>query len=105
MGTLDPQVVGALIQAVTHDTNTNVRLAAIDALTRVSGNPEVRQSMQQSLAHENTPMVQAALIDYVVDARDRTAVGTLKLLTGREDLNPAIRQRADRALKQLTEYK
>jgi hypothetical protein len=50
-------------------------------------------------------MVQAALIDYLVDARDRGAVTTLRQMAGREDLNPAVRQRAGAAMQQLTEYK
>jgi hypothetical protein len=105
MGTIEPDVVSALIQAVNHDANVNVRLAAIDALAKASGNPQVRQSMVQSLGQQESPMVQAALIDYLVDARARGAVGTLKLLAGRGDLNPSVRQRADRAMQQLTEYR
>ena len=105
MPTMEPEVVSALIQAVNHDPNTNVRLAAIDALSKASGNARVRQSMTQSLGHQDSPMVQAALIDYMVDARDGHALGTLKQFAGREDLNPAVRQRADVAVRQLTEYR
>ncbi len=105
MPTMEPEVLSALLQAVSHDPNVNVRLAAIDALTKASGNPQVRQSMTQALGQQDSPMVQAALIDYLVDARDRGAVGTLRQLAGRPDLNPAVRQRADRAMQQLTEYK
>ena len=50
-------------------------------------------------------MVQAALIDYLVDARDRGAIGTLKQLADRGDLNPSVRQRAGQAMQQLTEYR
>ena len=50
-------------------------------------------------------MVQAALIDYVVAARDRQAVGALREFSARADLNPLVRQRADSAVRQLTEYK
>jgi len=105
MPTLEPEVLSALLQAVNHDPNVNVRLAAIDALTKASGNPKVRQSMVQSLGQQESPMVQAALIDYLVDAKDRGVVGTLQQLRGREDLNPAVRQRADRAMQQLVDYK
>jgi HEAT repeat protein len=105
MRAMDPDVVSALIQAVKTDQNVNVRLAAIDALMKVSGNAEVRQSLASSLTTQDSPMVQAALIDYVVDARDRRAIGALKELAARPDLNPLVRQRADSAVKQLTEYK
>lgn len=105
MRAMDPDVVSALIQAVKTDQNVNVRLAAIDALAKVSGDARVRQSLAGSLAMQDSPMVQAALIDYVVDARDRQAVGVLKEFSARPDLNPLVRQRADMAVRQLTEYK
>jgi anti-sigma factor RsiW len=105
MSTMEPEVVAALIQAVNHDSNVNVRLAAIDALTRASANPQVRQSMVHSLGEQDSPMVQAALIDYLVDARDPQALGPIRQLAGRDDLNPAVRQRAATAMRQLTEYR
>ena len=105
MRAMDSDVVSALIQAVKTDANVNVRLAAVDALTKVSGNAEVRRSMASSLPSEDSPMVQAALIDYVVAARDRQAVGALKEFSARGDLNPLVRERADRAVRELTEYR
>jgi HEAT repeat protein len=101
MPTMEPDVLSALMQAVNHDPSVNVRLAAIDALTRVSGNPRVRQSMVQALTQQDSPMVQAALIDYVVDARDPAAMGTIRQLTTRPDLNPSVRRRADQAVREL----
>ena len=105
MPTIEPEVVSALIQAVNRDPNVNVRLAAIDALSRSSGDAGVRQSLTQSLEQQDSPMVQAALIDYLADARDHKAVGTLRQFAGRQNLNPAVRQRADVALRRLTEYR
>ena len=98
---LDPQVTQALIDAVNHDANTNVRLAAIDALGRVSGSQTVLRSMAQSLPAQDSPMVQSALIDYLVDARDRTALGTLRDFERMPNLAPAVIERADAALKEL----
>jgi HEAT repeat protein len=105
MPAMEPEVVAALIQAVNGDPNVNVRLAAIDALSKVSGESQVRRSLMESLNGQESPMVQAALIDYVVDAHDGQAVSTLRQLTERPDLNPAVRQRADQAMRQLAQYR
>jgi hypothetical protein len=101
MPSLEPQVVNALIQSVNRDSNVNVRLAAIDALSRVANNTQVRDSMQASLSEQDSPMVQAALIDYLVAARDRKAVGVLRSLVARPDVNPTVRQRATYAVDRL----
>ena len=47
-------------------------------------------------------MVQAALIDYLVDAHDRQAVGVLRQLALQPDLNPAVLERTHFALQKLS---
>src|SRR5207248_3341721 len=103
MQTMDPEIVMALIQAVAHDPSVNVRLAAVDALSKSAGDPGVLHSLTQSLPRQDSPMVQAALIDYLVDARDHQAVGTLRQLAAQPDLNPAVLERTHFALQQLSQ--
>jgi hypothetical protein len=98
---MEPDVVTALTDAVEHDSSVNVRLAAIDALSKASS-PAVLQSLTQSLTRQDSPMVQAALIDYLVDARDHRAVGALKQLAAQPDLNPTVLERTHFALQQLS---
>jgi hypothetical protein len=103
MGSMEPQVITALIQRVNRDPNVNVRLAAIDALGKVANESQVRQSMQEALPQQDSPMVQAALIDYLVEAHDRNAVSTIRDLVARPDLNAAVRQHATYAVQQLNQ--
>jgi hypothetical protein len=102
MRTMEPEVVLALTEAVAHDPSVNVRLAAINALSKTSGSPGVLQSLERSLPRQDSPIVQAALIDYLVDARDSRALGTLRQLEAQPDLNPAVLERARFALQQLS---
>jgi hypothetical protein len=102
LSTIQPEVISALTDAVAHDPSVNVRLAAIDALSKASGNSGVLQSLTKSLPRQDSPMVQAALIDYLVDAHDRKAVGTIRELAAQPDLNPAVLERTHFALQQLS---
>ncbi|HEY3827487.1 MAG TPA: HEAT repeat domain-containing protein [Bryobacteraceae bacterium] len=102
LGTMEPEVVSALTDAVAHDASVNVRLAAIDALSRASGNAGVLQSLTQSLPRQDSPMVQAALVDYLVEAHDRKALGAIRQLEAQPDLNPAVLERTHFALQQLS---
>jgi hypothetical protein len=102
---MDTQVVNALVQAATTDESVNVRLAAIDALTRLSGNASVRQQMVNALGKQDSPMVQAALIDYLVDAKDKQALPAIQELSGKADVDPSVRKRAQTAVGQLVQYK
>ncbi|HVW07928.1 MAG TPA: HEAT repeat domain-containing protein [Bryobacteraceae bacterium] len=103
MPSMEPQVVSALIRSVNLDPNVNVRLAAIDALGKVANETSVRQSLQDALPQEDSPMVQAALIDYLVEAHDRNAVGTIQNLIAKPDVNPAVRERANYAMQRLSQ--
>jgi hypothetical protein len=58
--------------------------------------------MTQSLREQDSPMVQAALIDYLMDARDRQAVGALQAFEKQPNLNPAVLERAHYAVQELT---
>ena len=74
----DREVLGALVTAVNHDTNVNVRLAAVDALRRFAASPETRRAVVEALPSQTTPLVQVALIDLLVDFKERNAAGVLK---------------------------
>jgi hypothetical protein len=102
MAKLDPDIVSALVAAVDHDPSVNVRLAAIDALGKAAGTGGVLASMTQSLREQDSPMVQAALIDYLMDARDRKAIGALQAFEKQPNLNPAVLERAHYAVQELT---
>jgi HEAT repeat protein len=97
----DREVLGALVTAVNHDTNVNVRLAAVDALRRFSASPETGRAVLQSLPKQTTPIVQVALIDLLVDLKDPEAAPELRRLSGNETANEGVRERAQWALERL----
>jgi len=103
MKTMEPEVVAALVHAINEDSSVNVRLAAIDALGKASGSSGVLTSLTRSLPAQDSPMVQAALVDYFVDAHDRQAVGALRQLEQKPDLNPAVLEHTRVALRELSQ--
>lgn len=103
MKTMEPDVIEALVQAVERDSSVNVRLAAIDALGSVVRNDGVRRTLTRSLGTQESPMVQAALIDYFVDAHDRGALGAIRNLEQNADVNPTVRERSRVAMRELSQ--
>jgi anti-sigma factor RsiW len=97
----DPQVLSALLHTVNYDQNVNVRLAALDALHQSAGNDMVRSGLAKALDRQASPMLQIALIDVLVDIRDKEAGEALKELTQEVGLSPEVRDRAQWALGQL----
>ena len=98
----DTEVLSALVSAVNDDTNINVRLAAVDALHTFSGSPVARKAVLDALPKQNMePLVQVALIDFLVDMKERQAAEGLRRLTEDGGVNDGVKERARWALTKL----
>jgi hypothetical protein len=97
----DPQVEQELLHTVNHDTNVNVRLSAVDAIAKFAKNPEVRRALVDSIPVQDSPLVQIALIDVLVQLNDKDAVPALRKLAKDKDADENVRQRAESALQRL----
>jgi anti-sigma factor RsiW len=100
---LDPQVQIALLRTLRDDGSVDVRLAALDALSRHAGQPQVRKGVLEALQQQQSPLVQVALIDQLTEWRDPDAAQRLRVLEQTPNLNPAVKQRAEWALAKLQE--
>lgn len=97
----EPEVVSALVRTLKYDASVDVRLAAVDALRRVSQDPATRQGLVEALARQDSPLVQLALIDLLVEVRERQAIEPLGRLRQEAGTDDAVRQRAEWGLRQL----
>jgi HEAT repeats len=95
------EIVRALLETLMHDPNVNVRLACVDALQRFSEQEVVRRSTVQALADSSHPLVQIALIDFMVDTKDKEAIGALRRLSEDSTADEAVRDRAAWGVEQL----
>jgi HEAT repeats/Putative zinc-finger len=100
MDRADPEVEKALLFAVSHDANVNVRLSAVDALQKFAHNPQVTKSLVDAIEPQDSPLVQIALIDLLVDAKEGSIIPELRKLE-KAEVNEAVRQRATWGLQKL----
>jgi hypothetical protein len=77
---LDPQVMSALLHTLRFDGSVDVRLAALNALSRHAGQP---------------------LIDLLTEWRDPDAAQRLRNFEQTPNLNPTVKQRAEWAVSKL----
>jgi anti-sigma factor RsiW len=98
---LDPKVLSALLHTLRYDPSVDVRLAALDALSRHSAQPQVRTTVVNALEDQQSPLMQVALIDQLVEWHDREAAPNLEKLRQSPNLNPTVRQHADWAIGKL----
>jgi hypothetical protein len=101
----DTEVLKALVAAVNHDPNVNVRLAAVDALRPYASSPATRpmtaDAAIEALSHETEPIVQVALIDLLVDLKLKPAEQTLRRVASDASADAGVRERAHWALERI----
>lgn len=94
-------VTGALLDALKYDANDNVRLASIDALKRFADLRDVRQGALDALPAQTSPLVQIALIDFLIEMNGREAADALRRISRDPMLDEAVRMRAAQGLDQI----
>jgi hypothetical protein len=91
----------ALINTLNTDSSPDVRLATVEALYLFRNQPGVRENLTRSLAGQDSPLVQVALIDLLVEIRESRAAAAFKALIKNDKLNPDVKKVAEQGLKQL----
>ena len=94
-------LTSALLEALMHDPNVNVRLSTIDALKRFAERDDVRLGALEALSRQTSPIVQVALIDFVIETNGREAAAALRRIAEDPMANDTVRIRARRGLEQL----
>jgi hypothetical protein len=95
------EVVTALLDTLLHDPSVNVRLAAIDALRRFSDRPDVRLGTKRAVTDRSWPLLQVAVIDFMVETRDPEAPALFRALAQDTSVDESVRGRAQWGLEQF----
>jgi hypothetical protein len=84
-----------------YDPNANVRLATIDALKRFIDSDIVKRAALVALPQQTSPLVQIALIDFVVESSGIESAEALRTLAEDSMVQDAVRMRAAQRLREL----
>ena len=102
MQTADNEVVTALVKAMNEDANSNVRLAALEALSKFQEIPSVRKALIRSLSTQKDPIVQIALIQLLVRMKEKGVVKDLERMVEDEQNMKAVKDEAYNGILKLS---
>jgi hypothetical protein len=94
-------IVQALLDALANDPNVNVRLASLDALERFADRDVVRRAAVDAVQTQMSPLVQIALIDFIVKTGERNSLDVLKKIADDPQVHEAVRARATWGVQML----
>lgn len=97
----DSQVQQALLHALNNDPSIDVRLSTVDALEKYASDPTIRRALVDAVPQQDSPIVQVALIDLLVQLNDKDSAPALQKLAGNRETDELVRQRAAAAMQKL----
>ena len=100
-GESDDRTLARLLNTLAFDPSVNLRLTALEALYAHVDLAPVRNGVLNALPRETSPLVQVAMIDFVIASRDEGAAATLDQLTRNPATNDVVREAARRGLVRL----
>lgn len=95
------KVVDALLTTLNEDPNVNVRLATLEALVKLSGEPKVREGLVRSINRQESPIMQSAIADVMVKLQEKSSVKSLQELLGKKDLNKMVKINIEKSIQKL----
>ncbi|UCG26798.1 MAG: HEAT repeat domain-containing protein, partial [Bacteroidales bacterium] len=81
---LEPELREALFKSLNNDKSENVRLAALEALSRYAGVPEIREELLNSFELQTDPIIQISLINLMVNMNEKSSIPLLQKLVDDE---------------------
>jgi hypothetical protein len=97
----DKDVLNALIQTMNTDKNSNVRMAAMNALTKFRTDKMVSEVLVESLAIQTDPIIQISLINILVEMQETRAVDKMKQIIEDNSTNESVKKLAEEGILTL----
>jgi len=88
----DEEIVNALIKRLEIDENTNVRLAAVEALEKFTSSDNVKKALVAALSYEKDATVQITIIQVLVSIQEKKAAEPMKKLLELQDTEAFVKE-------------
>ena len=101
-GNVNNELINALVHTMNSDKNTNVRLAAITALSgMMDKNAQVKNELIKSLAVQENPLLQISLIQVLTEKGVKEAREQIETITNNEKTDESVKAFAKDMMKTI----
>ena len=97
----DHRVLQALITTMNTDNNTNVRMAALNALAKFRNQQIVGDALVETLSVQTDPIIQISLINILVEMQETRAVDKMKKILEDNSTNESVKKLAEKGILTL----
>jgi hypothetical protein len=101
MSDISNTITIALLKTLKYDNNVNVRLAALEALCPYVVDSNVRQELVKSIAKQESPLVQIALAEVMIEIQEKSSVKELERILHSERTPVEVKRKIQEGIKIL----
>lgn len=101
MQEVDKRIIEALSETLATDENTNVRMAACEALVHYKSKPEVQDVLMNTLAKQQDPSIQIIIIDALISLENPEAIASFQELMQTQDILEIVKNKAQEGIGKL----
>lgn len=101
MDKVSDKVTKALFQTLNHDTNVNVRLAALEALTPYVSQSGVREELIRAISMQDSPLVQVTLAELMASLQEKKSVSALQKLLDNDNTPKDVKNQIKKSIDVL----
>ena len=94
----EEKVIEALFIILGADANVNVRLKALEAISRYGDLPAVREKLVNSLVEQDSPILQIAMVELMVALQENRSVSSMKALLRKPHIDEKVRRRIEESI-------
>lgn len=102
MTSVSNKVTNALLQTLNNDENINVRLEALEALKPFVRDSKIRSELVRSIGKQESPLVQVALAELMVELQEKSSVKELQKIIKSERTPHEVKKRIEDGIKTMT---
>ena len=96
-----PEVINALIETLNSDENTNVRMAAANALFVFRDVQKVRDALVESIKKQEDPAVKIALINMMIALKEKKAKPAIEEFLQKEPIPQQVKETIKKELQNI----
>jgi HEAT repeat protein len=91
-----------LVKTMNNDPNSNVRLAALEALSKYHREPYVKKQLIESMTLQKDPVVQIALIEFLSKLRNTNIKNALQKIAEDNNTDKPVKDQAYSTLTKIS---
>lgn len=98
---VDEKVIDALLATLNNDPNDNVRLATLDALSKLTYFPKVREELVNAMINQDSQLVQLAMAEIMLKLQEKKSIKSFNKFLENKEIDNIVKKKIEQTVQKL----